>query len=133
MEIKFRGQVLESKEWVYGGVSFSKSKNRFWIHTFDEEGYMKMIEVKPESVGQLWNPSIGVQLYTGDLFTAICAASGFPKKEKRLCKADFGKDGLSVGIWFKKEWWGYGSMDFTSIEVIGNIIDNPELLEAVIV
>ena len=128
MEIKFRGQVLESKQWVYGGLSFNKSQNRFWIHTFNDECFMQMIEVKPESVGQLWKPSLGIELYTGDLFTAICSASSFPKKEVRLCKADFGNNGLSVGVWFKKEWWGYGSMDFTSIKIVGNIIDDTDLL-----
>lgn len=95
------------------------------------DGIFEQVEVKPESVGQLWNPSLGVELYSGDLFTAVCSASGFSKKQRRLCKADFGNDGLSVAVWYEKEWWGYGSMDFTSIEIVGNIIDNPELLESV--
>lgn len=141
MEIKFRGQRIDNNEWVYGSLIYREptpmnEKIYAAIIIFDKglestyNAYLEL-EVKPESVGQLWNPSLRVELYSGDLFTAVCSASGFSKKERRLCKADFGNDGLSVAVWHEKEWWGYGSMDFTSIEIVGNIIDNPELLESV--
>ena len=125
MQIKFRGKRIDTGEWIYG--SYLDFAGYCEIMEHDEISYPRH-EVLKESVGQLWKPSLNLIVYTGDLLTAICSPSGSISKKERLCKVCFDSDGFSISIWHKKEWWGYASMDFTSIKVIGNITDNPDLL-----
>ena len=37
--------------------------------------------------------------------------------------------GMDISLWHEKEWWAYGSIDRSTIEVIGNIYESPELLD----
>lgn len=128
IEIKFRGQVLESKQWVYGGVSFNQSKNRFWIHTFDEEGFMKMLEVKPESVGQFTSilDKEDKEIYVGDFISTDLQR---PHNKIIFKNGAFMfecfDDNLYHDIFFptselQQKKYKYG-------KIIGNIIDTPEL------
>ena len=132
MEIKFRGQKIDSKEWVYGNLVKTENGQCF-IFNFHFIPALscpsdKFIEVKPESIGQLWNPSLRIEFYTGDLLTAICSPSGSNVKKERLCKVGFSGNGMQISVWHKKEWWLYQSMDYTSIKVVGNTTDNTDLL-----
>ena len=124
MEIKFRGKSFDNN-WVYGYYQEVDAEGKIFSYIFWQGHPTPVIK---ESVGQLWKPSLGVELYTGDLFTAICSLSGSDVKRERLCKVNFEGKGFSVSIWHKKEWWAYSSIDFTSVKVVGNTTDNPDLL-----
>lgn len=50
--ILFKGQEVETKKWVFGGVSYNKSKTKYWINTFDNDGFVKTIEIIKETVCQ---------------------------------------------------------------------------------
>lgn len=124
-EIKFRGKRFDNDEWVYGGISiFENEATIFDVNDITNSAY----EVLIDTVGQLWSPSLGLEFYTGDLFTAICSPSGSNKKIERICKVDFDGRGMNVSVWYKNGWWHYGSMNFTTAKLIGNIHENPELL-----
>ena len=61
-----------------------------------------------------------------------CEASptdGTPKKIfiGKVVLRDFG---FSIVLWHKGCWHAYGSMNFINMKIIGNIYENPELLEA---
>jgi len=140
METLFRGKRIDGGGWVEGD-KVGNNKQCFIISSFliihDQNGN-KTIELKcsdifqviPESVGQLWQLSLNLKLFTGDLFTAICSPSGSISKKSRLCKVITDGRGFDVVVYYKNEWWHYSSMDFTTVEIIGNTTDNPELMEA---
>lgn len=130
MKIQFRGQRIDNNEWIYGYyVQTPKGEHRIYWQPFEEASNNTYHIVKEDSVGQMWEPSEGLIVYTGDLLTAECSPSGSKVKRERICKVDFNRDGMSIGVWYKNEWWHYQSMNFTTAKVIGNIIDNPELIE----
>ena len=134
MEIKFRGKRIDNGEWVYGVPFIVAEEAAFIIDNCstlrfsNEDSSFNGWRVSDESIGQMWNPSEGLFVYTGDLLMATCSPSGSNIKTRRLCKVDFDNDGMSISVWYKNEWWGYGSMNFSTAELVGNIIDNPELL-----
>lgn len=50
-EIKFRGQVHQSNEWVYGNLLVGLT-NDYYILKYNEDGFIKY-EVDKDTVGQL--------------------------------------------------------------------------------
>lgn len=119
---KYRGLRTDGQGWVYGFYWFELETQKHWIIYLDkEENAQRAIEVIPETVGQLWKPSVGLQVFGGDLVEAICAPSGSNVKKVRRCKIIDSDTGFSMAIWHKGEWWAYSSMDFNSIKVIGII------------
>ena len=142
-EILFRGKRLDNGEWVEGfyckhnmvQVCFSsddpKTKHLIIQDGFCDWGFeppLCGIEIDPETVGQF----TGVidkndrKIFEGDV---VCV----------VCRGIDEEDGNAVIVWDKEtsrfiiEWKSIVS-DFDSVyghecEVIGNIHDNPELLE----
>lgn len=109
-EIKFRAWIKDKKKMVYGKDATSSA------HFTDSFKYRKN-EVELMQYTGLKDKN-GKEIYEGDVI----------KAESRLWQADF-KDGCFVGVDFKNVAWdelvniGYGET-----EVIGNIYENPELL-----
>jgi hypothetical protein len=150
-EIKFRGQRTDNGRWVFGQLAyfFNNPKNTmimpncyFGTRNFgeeDENGNPKIdeeialggyVNVKPETVGQLWKPSLNIECYGGDLFTAICSP-GDPDdsmKKERIVKIIETDRGHNVVVWHHHTWWAYSKMDFSSFKHIGNVYENLELL-----
>ena len=123
-EILFRGKEADSGLWCYGDLSFSRDRKtyiRFWAHN----GYL-VREVMPETVGQ----------FTGFV----------DKNKKRIFEDDILASTQEeenvvheLVLWYNNGWhirWKQTEpdeilqqdMDRYS-EIVGNIWDNPELLE----
>jgi len=127
-EINFRGQRIDNNEWVFGYyVKDPNGGHRIYWKPFDDASSNTYHFVKAESIGQMWKPSEGLIIFTGDLIHAICSPGVSNNKKKRLCKVVFEPRGMNIVVWHKGEWWAYGSMDFTSAKVVGNIVDNENL------
>jgi uncharacterized phage protein (TIGR01671 family) len=123
-EILFRGKDADSGLWCYGDLSFSRDRKpyiRFWAHN----GYL-VREVMPETVGQ----------FTGFV----------DKNKKRIFEDDilastYEEENVvhELVLWYNNGWhikWKQAEPDVIwqqdmdrYSEIVGNIWDNPELLE----
>lgn len=126
--IKFRGKKLKDNSWVYGLLT-NDMKGHYRIN-FDPKSFSCV--VKENTIGQF----IGrkdkdkTEIYDGDIITVN---GDFPKLVKFIperaafCIANIcdlnNQDQLDIWMQPPISWW-----DKLDIDVIGNIHDNPELL-----
>lgn len=119
--IKFRSQRSYDGKWVYGDLENSPIGKFCRIHEYKENGYYKgAVDVDPETVGQFTGlqDAHGTDVYEGDIVRY--------QRNNKTYQVVF-KDGI---------FWGEGENGngcaahfFPSCEIVGNVIDNPELIE----
>lgn len=124
-EILFRGKDKFDGEWYAGSLSHdTKYGNRF-IEVSIHQGIAK--EVIPETIGQYTGltDKNGTKIFEGDILSAHLD-DGYPENETML-----------EVVWHNNGWYGKNGKFFDDFdngfekyfEVIGNIHDNPELLQ----
>ena len=122
-EILFRGKRKVSGEWVQGFLFVSR-KGEYKIKWYDPHyGSAKTSEVFPETVGQFTGltDQNGTKIFEGDIVDILTE-----NEEIGVVEWDDGgfivsADGFCVDF--------HTNINGTDLEVIGNIHDNPELLE----
>lgn len=137
-EIKFRGKRVDNNEWIYGYYIevIIRGVLRYFIipHNIPCEKYTVFAdlqkEVNPETVGQFTglHDKNGKEIYEGDVL--------YEKYEDKAEESGYGE--ISNLVAFKNGcfgWIGEITGDFFAFdeylidnEVIGNIHDNPELV-----
>jgi len=128
-EIKFRGQRVDNKEWVYGGIFIPNSNSgKAVIYTYDP---IDKYSVYSETVGQYTGlkDKNGTEIYEGDIVHIILwDREGKPIiEEKAIVVFEHGKFGVHRGR--ESHLSSFDAFFNTTFEVIGNIHDNPELME----
>ena len=131
-EILFRGKTLDKGEWVYGNLI--TDDNDVYILTqenlsrgIDIGGWIDGVqscEVIPETVGQYTGlrDKNGERIFEGDIIKSIAAWYVVEFENGGYGLSPFGK-GKLIPI------MGHWNFNGNEVEVIGNIHDNPELLE----
>ena len=126
-DIKFRGKQINNGEWVYGDFVHHDGITDIHFQTGDGEAHF--ISVDPETVGQFTGLSDknGKEIYEGDICEAWSQGTkGIGEIKRRI-------DGLWIfyPAWQLNEFWGLmpSANGGTDVEIIGNVHDNPELME----
>lgn len=146
-EIEYRGQALRSKLWVRGYYWTNENGNHFIRQAVDLNGCFKIadIEVDPKTIGQYTGlkDKNGKEIYEGDIITGTKYPFIDNRKQNYIGiivfyenVAQFGYDykcvrkdkrGISNGI--GNEFIANENLICEDLEVIGNIVENKELLE----
>ena len=134
-EIKFRGKRVDKEEFAFGDLltGMGYKEGRFFIlphlsyypsdcHSVD--GY----EVKPETIGQFTGlmDKNGKEIYEGDIVKSISGKIGYVIFLRQEMGYVVVWDNCDTRLGHRNRGGGYGCDG--SIEVIGNVHDNPELL-----
>ena len=131
--IKFRGKRKDNGEWVYGSLLQCDRYTDIWYQ--DNECFRNRVEVEPETVGQFVGicDKNGKEIYEGDI---VHGPIVFLKEqlyhEGAIVWGNCGSTTSGFNIKISHLIECYVSIDakkLTNMEVIGNIHDNPELIE----
>ena len=128
-EILFRGKRMDNGEWAYGyyvHIGPVSCQRAYIIPEYASSLYV--IEVDPSAVGQYTglNDKHGKRIFEGDV------AKVLQGKDKDIVYVGFENGAFMLypktGNIYERTLWEYWYNDW-DVEVIGNITDNPELLE----
>lgn len=120
--IKFRGKTgtTEGKKWVYGYLYKIKSFFSEDYQYFIKNEHLQETSVDEDTIGQytgLKDRNMK-EIYEGDIV----------KYKNMLGKIIFLQGAFQLSDFYEEEEWILGYIN-EELEVIGNIYDNPELLE----
>lgn len=141
-EIEFRGKRLDNGDWLHGDLIHDNYQGCY-IYPNDCTGLYKENEVDPDTVGQFtgMKDKHGKKIFEGDILLWTrksvhiegCPIQDFSDK----CVIYYDNDKCGFRFRCKLDCGScIGNLDFSDdrakesyIEIIGNIYDNPELLE----
>ena len=128
-DILFRGKCIETGKWVYGGILQTEN----WTSIYSCKDYMgsyyeppysdtEEYDVIPKTVGQYTGvkDKNGKRIFEGDVVKMRAYGGGFCKSVVYFKNGKFAVDG---------DRYNFKDICSRSVKVIGNIHDNPELLE----
>lgn len=118
-EIKFRGKCLDNGEWVYGDLGHRSKVTEYGLSPATTVG---RYDVDPATVGQFTgcHDCDGNEIFEGDIVKNESA--GF-------CGVIKFKDSAFIIDIDKIKGTLFACLQTGSLEIIGNIHDNPELLK----
>ena len=132
--IKFRGRDIKTGEFVFGDLETRPKEDFMVIHQYHEDGsYKSQVKVDPETVDQFtgWSRKGKFELYGGDVIAFDDWA--FSERERKKMRHHVGVIEWSdeYGKWMINcgDDGIYEGNDVADPQLLGNIYENPELLE----
>jgi uncharacterized phage protein (TIGR01671 family) len=133
-EILFRGKRIDNGEWVYGHygeyIRFEKPISAISIPSDDSFMGNLCYDVDPSTVGQYTGLTAnGKKIFEGDIVKVEKNDHDWHEHDPNsysIFAVDFDEGGYTAGDYFLQNWLWF---DGFHGEVIGNIYDNPELLD----
>ena len=124
-EIKFRGRMKRTKQWMYGDLVHVQDQPCIQVDVSTDEKKTVRMNVDPDSVCQFTglHDKNGKEIYEGDIVRTLVSRLNATKNKKYR--------NFVIRYDAPHFWNGYDSilMRPMYMEVIGNIHDNPELLK----
>lgn len=124
-EILFRGKKIEDREWIVGNLTIWSDKTA----SIDAEPTEESIlwAVLPETVGQYTGltDKNGKKIFEGDIVTGLFLFGMSVNAVVAFKDGSFGLEWYRGGV---NTFTAFTSLCNVEYEVIGNIHDNPELL-----
>lgn len=122
-EIKYRGKRVDNGEWVYGYYWFNHMGNHFIRETINKNGAIGIVdyEVLPETVGQFTGQkdAHNEEIFEDDLLEDC----------DDVYTVEWNNDDAMFSLICDNISLDFGDCNGEWYEKIGNIHDNPELLE----
>ncbi|HAX83227.1 MAG TPA: hypothetical protein DCY15_01625 [Ruminococcaceae bacterium] len=125
-EILFRGKSIITNEWVYGGIIAPYGEEKYYIiNNTSDLSELDADPVNPETVGQYTGITDrnGTKIFEGDIIQVDEIED--PTFLVAWNNDDAGFELVDDGFYLPL----FGTISGQNIKVIGNIHDNPELLE----
>lgn len=136
-KILFRGKRVDNGEWVYGfynrceaRLTYTeenyKNNPRSWIQTLESDGFAgSLVHVDTDTVGQYTGliDEDGVKIFEGDIVNCKTVPITLEKYIVRW-------DDSHAKFIIEKQGKDFSMTDSFEYEIIGNIFDNPELMES---
>ncbi|MER2456382.1 YopX family protein [Bacillus subtilis] len=135
-EIKFRGMGING-EWYYGNLSIIKQRIKSMgidpgSYISNKAGVPFAYRVRPETIGQytVLKDKNGREIYEGDI---VRITSEDDEEEFNICEVKFSDGAFQVdvsGLSSDYDVTAVGWVEYATIEVIGDVYQNPELLDS---
>ena len=118
-EILFRGKRTDNDEWIEGCFLDKNNIGIFYDDTEEFDCTVNIFSVIPKTVGQYTGliDKNGIKIFEGDIVKGTFLGFPIPIEDDVF------------SICWQEDVAGYKANYFENVEVIGNIYDNPELLE----
>lgn len=135
-EILFRGKRIDNGKWVNGYYRHHKSKvtSEEISQILVDDGFgFHWMQIIPATVGQYTGlkDKKGKKIFEGDIVEGRCHSAW--RHDLQRCEVAYGRDGFEARHYVNcgDEWryFTYRVLFSKDVVVIGNIHDNPELLE----
>lgn len=130
-EILFRGKRKDNSEWVYGCLLIDESKDDERKYKIQPKLDVQLFAypVIPETIGQYTGlqDKNGVKIFEGD----VVQEDDVIHEKEIQAKGNIGIVKFVKGCWIVEfnNLWDFLQTNCSTITIIGNIHDNPELLK----
>lgn len=126
-EIKFRGLESLTGNWIYGSLVQVSKYGSLAISTLDENGHLKLTEIDRDTASQntRFKTQDGQEIYEGDIVQIDFGLFGPVYYDEAETSYVVHIQQVTPGIVHAHEILGLSNPE----RIIGNIYDNPELLE----